>query len=115
MLFLCNVGSIHGPLTVLRHIVCSVLSFYIKQSKAGLSYASKIYFYIYAYISTFYSQAKSSVPPPQDYINEFIIRKVNPLVVVDFRFISAYSHARQLRNLYQLGFPEFDENVFYEI
>ena len=54
-------------------------------------------------------------PPPQDYINEFIIRKVNPLVVADFRFISAYSHARQLRNLYQLGFPEFDGNVFYEI
>ena len=103
-------------LTVLRLIVCAVLSFYIKQSKAGLSYASKIYFYIYAYICTLYSQAKSSVPPPPpDYINEFIIRKVNPLVVADFRFISAYSHARQLRNLYQLGFPEFDGNVFYEI
>ena len=30
---------------------------------------------------------------PQDYINEFIIRKLNPLVVVDFRFISAFLHA----------------------
>ena len=41
-----------------------------------------------------YSQAKSSVPPPppapKDYITEFIIRKLNPLVVVDFRFISAF-------------------------
>ena len=30
---------------------------------------------------------------PQDSINEFIIRKLNPLVVVDFRFISAFLHA----------------------
>ena len=30
---------------------------------------------------------------PQDAINEFIIRKLNTLVVVDFRFISAFSHA----------------------
>ena len=29
---------------------------------------------------------------PQDYINEFIIRKLNPLVVVDFIFISAFLH-----------------------
>ena len=27
---------------------------------------------------------------PQDYINEFIIRKLNPLVVVDFRFMSIH-------------------------
>ena len=30
---------------------------------------------------------------PKDYINEFIIRKLNPLVVVDFRFMSAFLHA----------------------
>ena len=30
---------------------------------------------------------------PQDYINEFIIRKLNLLVVVDFRFMSAFLHA----------------------
>ena len=30
---------------------------------------------------------------PQDTINEFIIRKLNALVVVDFRFISAFLHA----------------------
>ena len=30
---------------------------------------------------------------PQDYINEFIIRKLNPLIVVDFRFMSAFLHA----------------------
>ena len=28
----------------------------------------------------------------QDSINEFIIRKLNPLVVVDFRIISAFLH-----------------------
>ena len=30
---------------------------------------------------------------PQDAINEFIVQKLNPLVVVDFRFISALLHA----------------------
>ena len=30
---------------------------------------------------------------PQDASNEFIIQKLNPLVVVDFRFISALLHA----------------------
>ena len=40
---------------------------------------------------TIYSQVKRT---PQDYINEFIIRKLNLLVVVDFRFISAFLHAR---------------------
>ena len=43
-------------------------------------------------------------PHPQNSINEFIIPKLNPLVVVDFRFISAFldaqfvvnSHAKQL-------------------
>ena len=29
----------------------------------------------------------------QDSIDEFIIRKLNPLIVVDFRFISAVLHA----------------------
>ena len=29
---------------------------------------------------------------PQDSINEFIIRKLNPWVAVDFRFISAFLH-----------------------
>ena len=29
---------------------------------------------------------------PQDSINEFIIHKLNPLVVVNFRFISAFLH-----------------------
>ena len=29
----------------------------------------------------------------QDYINEFIIQKLNPLVVVDFRIMSAFLHA----------------------
>ena len=27
---------------------------------------------------------------PQEYINEFIIQKLNPLLVVDFRLISAF-------------------------
>ena len=29
---------------------------------------------------------------PQDAINEFILRKLNPLAVVDFRLISAFVH-----------------------
>ena len=29
---------------------------------------------------------------PQDSINEFIFGKLNPLVVVEFRFISAFLH-----------------------
>ena len=57
---------------------------------------------------------------PQESINEFIIQKLNPLLVVDFRSISAFlyvfwavnSHARKLWNFYQLHFPEIDVNVF---
>ena len=57
---------------------------------------------------------------PLEYINVFIIQKLNPLPVVDFRLISAFlyvlwavnSHARQLWNFYQLHFPEIDVNVF---
>ena len=52
--------------------------------------------------------------PLQNAINKFIIRKLNPFAVVDFRFISTFlhawwalnSHAIQLRNFYQLSFPE---------
>ena len=29
---------------------------------------------------------------PQESINDFIIRKLNPLLVVDFRLISAFLH-----------------------
>ena len=29
---------------------------------------------------------------PQEYINEFIIQKLNPLLVVNFRLISAFLH-----------------------
>ena len=29
-------------------------------------------------------------PYPADFVNEFIIRKLNPLLVVEFRFLSAY-------------------------
>ena len=29
---------------------------------------------------------------PQEYINDFIIQKLNPLLVVDFRLISAFLH-----------------------
>ena len=62
-------------------------------------------------------------PPPKDYINEFIIRKLNLLVFVDFRFISAFlyvhwavnSRMRQLLHFYQLRFPEFYVNVLKAI
>ena len=71
------------------------------------------------YFKCGYLQSSQVKRTPQDYINEFIIRKLNLLVVADFRFISAFlharkravnSHARQLRNCYQLSFPEFDLN-----
>ena len=39
-----------------------------------------------------YSQDETSVPP-QESISEFIIRKINLMVVVDFRFNSAFLHA----------------------
>ena len=55
---------------------------------------------MHKFIATFYSQAKSSVIFKrcvkrilQDFINKFINGKLNPLVVVDFRFISAFLHA----------------------
>ena len=62
-------------------------------------------------------------PHLKDYINEFIIQKLNLLVFVDFRFISAFlyvhwalnSHMRQLLNFYLLRFPEFDVNVLEAI
>ena len=37
-------------------------------------------------------QSNQVKPTPQEYINEFIIQKLNPLLVVDFRFISAVLH-----------------------
>ena len=66
-----------------------------------------------------YTQAKVK-HTPQDSRNEFIIRRWNTLLVVDFRFISVYlqahwavnSHARQLWKFFQLSFPEFDVNSF---
>ena len=42
-------------------------------------------------IVVIYSQARWSVPT-EKYINEFIIRKLNPLLVVDFRLISTFLH-----------------------
>ena len=39
-----------------------------------------------------YSRVRSSIPP-QDVINEFIIRKLNQLGVLDFRFISVFLHS----------------------
>ena len=51
---------------------------------------------------------------PQDAINDFIIRKLNPLVVVNLSsdlcivaciISSEFARARQLWNFYQLSFP----------
>ena len=39
-----------------------------------------------------YLQSNQLKRPPQESINEFIIQKLNPLVVVDFRLISALLH-----------------------
>ena len=55
-----------------------------------------------AALSPFISQASTTLqssqvkripsPHPQDAINEFNVRKLNPLTVVDFRFSSAFLH-----------------------
>ena len=57
------------------------------------------------------------------FINEFIIRMLNPLVIVDFRFIcipacimsSEFTLEREQWNFYLLRFLEFDVNVFKAI
>ena len=55
---------------------------------------------MHKFIATFYSQARLSVNlkrwvkrTPQDSINEFINGKLNPLVVVHLRSVSAFLHA----------------------
>ena len=71
------------------------------------------------------SQSTQVKRTPHDYINEFIIRKLNPLIVAGCGFqihvcilacvmSCEYSHSIQLRNFYQLSVPEFDVNVSYE-
>ena len=42
---------------------------------------------------TYYLQSNQVKLTPQDSINEFINQKLNPLVVLDFRFISTILHA----------------------
>ena len=57
------------------------------------------------------------------FINEFIIGMLNPLVVVDFRFIcipacimsNEFTLGREQWNFYLLRFLEFDVNVFKAI
>ena len=48
---------------------------------------------LYSFLLTVKLQSSQVKRTPQDTINEFIIRKLNALVVVDFRFISAFLHA----------------------
>ena len=57
-----------------------------------------------AALSPFVSQASTTLqssqvkrtpsPPPQDSINKFNVRKLNPLTVVDFRFSSVFLHTQ---------------------
>ena len=57
------------------------------------------------------------------FINEFIIPMLNPLVMVDFRFIcipacimsSKFTLEREQSNFYLLRFPKLDVNVFKAI
>ena len=72
----------------------------------------------YGHYENGYSRARTSVPPKIPIMN-LLFEKLNPSVVVDFRFISAFllvcvavnSYAKHLRHFYQLSFPEFDLNV----
>ena len=45
------------------------------------------------FVFFFFLQSSQVKHTPQDAINKFIIRKLNPSVVVDLRFISAFLHA----------------------
>ena len=58
--------------------------------KTKVCFAFQIESFIYVYDVLQLSWVKRT---PQDYINEFIIWKLNPLVVLDFRFMSAFLHA----------------------
>ena len=51
-----------------------------------------MFYLLYEIPNHFTLQSTQVKRTPQDYINEFIIRKLNPLVVVDFRLISAFLH-----------------------
>ena len=48
--------------------------------------------YMHACCLWFALQSNQVKRTPQEYINEFIIQKLNPLLVVDFRLISAFLH-----------------------
>ena len=96
---------------------CSWVKYFQHEKRNFISPSDHVMFYLLYEIPNHFTLQSTQVKrTPQDYINEFIIRKLNPLVVVDFRFISAFlhawwavsSHARQLRNFNQLSFPEFD-------
>ena len=47
---------------------------------------------INSYVNSFGLQSNQVKRTPQEYINEFIIQKLNPLLVVAFRLISAFLH-----------------------
>ena len=68
-------------------------SFFVTQS--NLPAATRNSREVLHYIDCFFHTLQSSQVKctPQDFINEFIIRKWNPLVLVDFRFISVFLHA----------------------
>ena len=45
------------------------------------------------WVHQYHLQSSQVKRTPQDAINEFVIQNLNPLEVVDFRFISAFLHA----------------------
>ena len=66
-----------------KNVVFVVLYYYAKDN-FSLRENEKIFFMLQS------SQVKRT---PQNAINEFIIRKLSPLAVVDVRFISTFLHA----------------------
>ena len=67
--------------------------FYEPQNFASKYFQNSLteFFSIFAIIEATIT-VKPGQATPQDPINEFIIRRLNPLVVVDFRFVYAFLH-----------------------
>ena len=70
-------------------LFCGVLRRYASHNIVAITGSPRLNGFTLLYVFT----VKPGQAHPQDSINEFIIRMLNPLVVVDFRFISAFLHA----------------------
>ena len=98
-----TINYLHGNSTIIYETACEIfivlkklsdqfsfeLSLYLQQF-----YASYVFTFFWLLITwlVFVLQSNQVKRTPQEYINEFIIQKLNLLLVVDFRLISAFLH-----------------------